>query len=406
MTKERSLGGDKSAADRVIAIIPARGGSERVANKNLLPLAGYPLVVHSILHARQAQSVGIVYVSSDDDDILRLAEAHNAEPVRRPSSIATAQATSESALLHVLDDRRARGLDDPELVVFLQCTSPVRRSDDIDRAVATLREEGADSLFSACDNNRLIWARRDDDLVSINYDFRSRQREQDMAVQYRENGSIYVFKPEILRKFNNRLGGRKSVYLMDYWSSFQVDTPEHVELLQWIMQRREFRPAAAWPKKVGLVVFDFDGVMTDNTVEVDDEGHESVRCLRADGLGLDRLRRSRLPAIVLSTETNAVVQRRCEKLRLSCHHGLDDKAAYLKRYLEENKIDPTSVVYLGNDVNDLGCLQLVGCPVVVADAHPKAKEAAAITLDAAGGHGAVRELCDRLLDHLEATGPA
>jgi CMP-N,N'-diacetyllegionaminic acid synthase len=224
----------------VVAIIPARGGSKRIPRKNLLVVGGLPLVGHSIRHARDA-SVDEVYVSTEDPEIAQVAAAFGAEVIQRPAELAGDEATSESSLLHVLDARADRGLADPDLVVFLQPTSPIRRPGDIDRAVGTLTAAGADSLFSACENNRLIWALNRGELRSVNYDYRSRQREQDMAVQYRENGSIYVFRPEILRMHRNRLGGRIAVHEMDYWSSFQIDTPEHVALCEWILGRPDFQ---------------------------------------------------------------------------------------------------------------------------------------------------------------------
>ena len=97
--------------------------------------------------------------------------------------------------------------------------------------------EGADSLFSACGNHWLIWTGETGQLRSLNYDYQRRQREQEMAKQYRENGSIYVFKPAVLRQFRNRLGGKMAVYPMEYWSSFQLDSPEHLELLEWILAK-------------------------------------------------------------------------------------------------------------------------------------------------------------------------
>ena len=385
----------------IIAIIPARGGSKRVPRKNTLPIAGRPLVAHTIEHARRAATVSAVYVSTDDGEIAAIASELGAEVVHRPPELSNDSATSESALLHVLDTRGAQGLADPDLVVFLQCTSPVRRPHDIDKAVATLVESGADSLFSACENNRLIWGRRDDELFAINYDFRRRRREQDMAVQYRENGSIYVFKPAILRAESNRLGGKIVVYEMDYWSSFQIDTDEHAELAAWLMQRPQYAPEAAWPRQVALVVFDFDGVMTDNAVQVDQDGRESVRCLRSDGLGIDDLRRAGIPAMVLSTESNPVVRARCEKLRLPVEQAVSDKGAFLRQYLAGKAIDPAAVIYVGNDTNDLGCFEVVGFPIAVADAHPAVKAAARIVLASAGGQGAVREVCDRLIREAE-----
>ena len=220
----------------VVAIIPARGGSKRIPGKNLIELAGAPVLAHSIRHARAAAAVGTVYVSTDDDAIAELARAEGATVVERPADISGDTASSESALAHVLDSHRAAHGEDPELVVFLQATSPVRRAGDIDAAVETLREAGADSLFSACHEPSHVW-RVGDEPESVTYDWRRRAREQEMGDLYRENGSIYVFKPSVLRETGNRLGGRMVVFPMDYWSSFQLDSPDHVELLRWIMER-------------------------------------------------------------------------------------------------------------------------------------------------------------------------
>jgi N-acylneuraminate cytidylyltransferase len=392
---------------RVIAIIPARGGSKRIPAKNLLPVAGLPLVVHSIRHARAAASVSEVWVSTDDPQIAALAEHEGARVAIRPPELSTDTATSESALLHVLDTRRAAGIEDPDLVVFLQPTSPARRCDDIDRAVATLARTGADSVFSACENARLIWALREDGPVSINYDYHTRQREQDMARQYRENGSIYVFPPQLLRRTGNRLAGRIAVYEMDYWSSFQIDTPEHAELLAWIMQRPEFAPDVAWPARLDLVIFDFDGVMTDNGVWTAEDGRELARCDRRDGLGLGMLARAGVGMMIVSTETRGIAAARAAKLGIPCHLAIADKGAFVGRLLRERMIDPANVAYVGNDVNDLPAMALVGFPVAVADALPAVIAAAQLVLSKRGGHGAVREFCEMAVRRVHAvTAPA
>ena len=147
---------------------------------------------------------------------------------------------------------------------------------------------------------------------------------------------------------------------------------------------------------IDLVVFDFDGVMTDNRVLVFQDGTEAVFCTRADGLGIDRLREAGMKMLILSTERNSVVAARARKLQIPAAHGESDKKSYLVSYLAENKIDPRRVAYVGNDTNDLGCLSLVGLPVVVADAAPEARHVAKWILSRKGGEGAVREFCDRL----------
>lgn len=156
-------------------------------------------------------------------------------------------------------------------------------------------------------------------------------------------------------------------------------------------------PLEQWPRTIALVVFDFDGVMTDNTVEVSADGTETVRCHRSDGLGIDRMRAAGIPMMVLSTEKHPVVAVRCEKLRIPCHQGISDKAMYLQQYAAKQKIALQDIAFVGNDENDLSCLNIVGLPVVVADAYPSLLPYAKVILKHQGGKGAVREFCDAFL---------
>jgi CMP-N,N'-diacetyllegionaminic acid synthase len=213
----------------VLAIIPARGGSKRIPRKNLQLYRGEPLIVHSVRHALGSKVVDRTVVSTEDDEIRKVAESAGAEVVRRPTELAGDTATSESALLHVLDALREAEGWQPELVVFLQCTSPARRPEDIDAAVATLLAERADSLFSAVRFDKYVWTVGQDGAAPLNYDYRQRWRDQEFPPQFQENGSIYVFTPGLLRSTNNRLGGRIAVYEMRAEDSFQVDHPGDLE---------------------------------------------------------------------------------------------------------------------------------------------------------------------------------
>ncbi len=350
----------------------------------------------------RARLVDRTVVSTDDPGIQAVSQEAGAEVVARPPELSTDQATSESALLHVLDHLRAKERYDPDLVVFLQCTSPVRASDDIDRAIGCLLDQKADSLFSATESKWLLWRESGGKIESFNYDYRTRRREQDMEAEWRENGSIYVFRPSILRENGNRLGGRIAVFEMGYWSSFQVDSEEDLALCDWILRRHErHRQLGTFPDPIGAVVFDFDGVFTDNRVLVSEDGTESVHCNRSDGLGLDELRRSGIPLLVLSTERNPVVAARCRKLQLECRQDLPDKFESLKQIAAERRISLSSIVYVGNDLNDQACLAAVGCSIVVADAHPLLLGTASIVLSRRGGDGAVREVCDLIRERFK-----
>ena len=222
---------------KTLCIIPARGGSKRLPHKNILPVAGKPLLAYSVEHAVRSTLVDKTVVSTDDEAIASVAKEYGAEVIERPLELASDTATSESALLHTLDLVEAQGFR-ADLIVFLQCTSSVRRPQDIDDAIKTLLSEGADSLFSATESRRLLWRQEGDKLSSLNYDYCSRQREQDMPEEFLENGSIFVFKPWVIRQYNNRLGGKIAIYEMDYWSSFQIDSLEDFQLCEWVISQQ------------------------------------------------------------------------------------------------------------------------------------------------------------------------
>jgi 3-deoxy-D-manno-octulosonate 8-phosphate phosphatase (KDO 8-P phosphatase) len=145
---------------------------------------------------------------------------------------------------------------------------------------------------------------------------------------------------------------------------------------------------------VKLVAFDFDGVFTDNTVFVTQEGAESVRCWRSDGLGLARLRQVGVQVFIISTEMNPVVTVRSNKLKLNCKQGVEDKAATILQVCKELGIAPEITMFVGNDINDIPAFKVVGIPVAVADAYPETYPHIIYRTTKPGGFGAVRELCD------------
>jgi D-sedoheptulose 7-phosphate isomerase len=146
-----------------------------------------------------------------------------------------------------------------------------------------------------------------------------------------------------------------------------------------------------------LIVYDFDGVMTDNRVYVMQDGRETVMCNRADGLAVDMLRAAGIPQLILSTETNAVVQTRAQKLGLGVINACTDKARALSDYCDEHGYDLSRVLYVGNDVNDIAAMHLAGYAVSPADGHPAVRAIAHRVTNAVGGAGVLRELADWLL---------
>ncbi len=151
-------------------------------------------------------------------------------------------------------------------------------------------------------------------------------------------------------------------------------------------------------RQIQLIVFDFDGVFTDNRVLVLQDGTEGVFCCRSDGFGLDAIRLLDIQLLVLSTEKNFVVSARCKKLNLPCIQGCDNKPEALKLETQKLGVPLSRVAYMGNDINDLESMKMVGLPVCVSDAYPDIIAASSYVTNAKGGYGAVREFCDFIAD--------
>jgi YrbI family 3-deoxy-D-manno-octulosonate 8-phosphate phosphatase len=147
-------------------------------------------------------------------------------------------------------------------------------------------------------------------------------------------------------------------------------------------------------RQTRLIAFDFDGVFTDNMVYVFEDGREAVRCTRADGLGLSKLKQLGIHSVIISTETNPVVSARARKLKVRCIQGVEDKRAALESILREHDLTLAQAAFVGNDINDLPCLTAVALPIVVQDAHPAVLPHARYQTKTRGGYGAVREICD------------
>ncbi|MEW2013898.1 MULTISPECIES: acylneuraminate cytidylyltransferase [Microbacterium] len=378
---------------QTIAIIPARGGSKGVPGKNVARVGGIPLVARAVRAALTSGAIDLVVVSTDDAAIADAARAAGARVVDRPADISGDQASSESALLHALDTLAAEGIT-PRVTAFLQATSPFIPAAALGEAVALVRGGRADSVFSARESYEFVWRRDAAGAASaLGHDAAHRPRRQDRDPHYVETGAFYVFTTDGFREARHRFFGRTEIVEVPEETAIEVDDPAQLRTAQTLAHLLE----PAEPLAARVVVTDFDGVHTDDSAWVDAAGTEHVRVSRSDGMGVALLRRAGVPVLILSTEQNAVVRARAEKLQVEVIHGVDDKATVLRQWATDRGIDLAETAYLGNDVNDLPAMALVGWPVAVADARPEVVAAARVVLTRPGGAGAVRELADRVL---------
>ena len=389
-----------------LAIIPARGGSKGIPRKNIRPLLGKPLIAYNIEQAQRARLVNRVVVSTDDAEIAAISRQYGAEVVWRPAEISGDTASSKSALLHALEHlRQAEGYQ-PDLLVFLQCTSPLTLAEDIDNTIQALLAAQADCALAVIPFHYFIWKPDESgDALGVNHDKRVRLLRQEREPQYLETGAVYVMRVAGFLDARHRFFGKTALHVMPAERRLEIDDPVDFEIAGVLIQEQAAqRRASRLPERIAALVLDFDGVFTDNKVIVFQDGREAVRADRSDGWGIGMLKKTGLPILILSTEPNPVVKARADKLGLPVLQGIQEKWGALQVWLAERGIDPVDVVYVGNDDNDLPCMTRVGCAVAPADAYPAALQAAHLVLEHRGGKGAVREICDLILHRLNFNG--
>ncbi len=348
----------------ILALIPARGGSKGIPRKNIRSFAGFPLIAYSIAAGLQSKSVTRVIVSTDDTEIAAIAKEWGAEaPFTRPTELAQDQTTDLPVFEHALQWLKDEQHYNPEVVIQLRPTSPIRPRDCVDRAVKLLLENHqADcvrGVVPAGQNPYKMWRLIDE-----------------------RNPMTPLLDAEGIH------------------DPFNVPRQVSADSLDMVSPAKTRRPM---PDRIELIVLDFDGVVTDNRVWTDENGHEIVAAYRSDSLRIPELRQRGIEVLILSSEPNPVVQARALKMGVSALHGIaiHAKGEALRQFLSEKRIDAAHVVFVGNDRNDLSCIQIAGWAVAVADAYPEVLHSVDHILSRPGGYGAVRELCDLVLKKLE-----
>lgn len=233
-----------SAAAATLVLIPARGGSKGIPRKNLMPVAGRPLIGWTIGQALTLPDA-VVAVSTEDDEIAAVAAGLGAQVVQRPRDLARDTTPTEPVVEHAIAELSSAGRDF-ERVLLLQATSPVRLPGTLQRAVAEFADRAADSMVGVVAQAPFFW--RAGASVTSEYDFRDRPRRQDLRPEqlfYRETGSLYLTKTDIYRREHNRLGGDIALFVMDEIEGIDVDTPAELALAEQTLLNLELRTERA-----------------------------------------------------------------------------------------------------------------------------------------------------------------
>ncbi|PKO09720.1 MAG: hypothetical protein CVU40_10525 [Chloroflexi bacterium HGW-Chloroflexi-2] len=402
------------AKPEIMAVIPARGGSKGIPRKNIKNFAGFPLIAYSIQAALNSKYVTRTIVSTDDEEIANVARAFGAEvPFLRPSEFAQDTTLDFPVFENLLKTLQEIENYVPDLVIQLRPTSPIRPIHLVDEAIEIMLGDPAiDSVRGVVPSgqnpykmwridpiNKLMTGLLSVDGIDEPYN----SARQALPDTYWQTGHIDVIRTNVILEKKSMSGNKIKPIHINPDFTVDIDKPSDWQRAEWLVWYGSLEMVVPGNKRrplpdvVDLVVFDFDGVMTDDRVYVNQDGMEMVAANRRDGMGINQLQKAGFRMIVLSSEKNPVVEARCKKLNLPVIQGIDEKSSVLKKYLFDHNINPEQVIYIGNDINDLPCFPEVGCAFAVADAHPVAIRQADIVLRHNGGQGAVREVCDLLL---------
>lgn len=401
----------------ILALIPARGGSKGIPGKNIRDFAGYPLIAWSIAAALKAKSVSRVIVSTDDAEIAEIARKYGAEtPFIRPQEIAQDRTTDFPVFVHALKWLEDTEAYRPKIVVQLRPTSPIRPVDCVDNAVRMLVEypdaDAVRGVVPASQNPYKMWRFHGYqkpmkpllEVEGISEPYNAPR--QILPPVYWQTGHIDAIRTSTITRKLSLTGDVVYPLVIDPRYTVDIDTladwSKYEALvysgLEMVMPNNRLRRPL--PRKIDLIICDFDGVLTDNRVWTDQEGREMIAAFRSDSFHIGELREKGTEVMILSSEVNPAVTARAKKMGVEAIHGvgLKDKGHALRQILEQKSVKAEHVVYLGNDLNDLPCFEIAGWSVAVADAYPEVIWAADHVLKKSGGHGALRELCDLILE--------
>lgn len=378
----------------VVAIIPALRSSTVDLERHF---AGRPLLAQTVSQARSCPEIYSVVVVTDDAVLARIAEEAGAEVLAAAGDGGVgADLAAACAAEALADDPRKTG-GGADACVILDPGRPVRTPEMIAEALDHFAGSGSDALLSVHASDETLWREDAGGFARLAGDDARTAGSDPHATHWAENRALVVTHVVQLRERVGPLGGRVVLHPIPRACALELRSEDDWCAGEAVYRRLWAGRTLTQLATIRLLVFDFDGVMTDNRVVVFEDGREGVLCSRGDGMGMDLLRASGLPVAVISKEGNPVVSARCRKLKIPCIQGIGDKLPVLRKMVDEQGIDLQSVAYMGNDINDLECMEAVGLAIAPADAEASILRIAGLVTTARGGFGAVREVADLLV---------
>lgn len=386
-----------------VAFIPVRGGSKSIPLKNIKEINGRPLVYWTVRAACACEKIDKVYVATDSVKIKNtIADFVNREGgkfekvsiISRSEESASDTASTEFAMLEFADDYEF------DNIVLIQATSPLLQSSDLDRGFAEFEKKGVESVISVVRQKRFNWRYNDKGLVEpINYDVYNRPRRQEFDGYLVENGAFYITRKKDLLKSKNRISGNISAVVMCEDSFVEIDEPSDWFIVEALMKKNGIFPPQDNLADIKMFLTDCDGCLTDSGMYYTENGDEIKKFNARDGVGLSLLRQNGFIVGIVTGEDRELNKRRAAKLKLDIiEGGCTDKVEVIKGLCKKYDIGFENVAYVGDDINDLEVIKLVGFSACPSDAIADVKAIVDYVADSEGGAGVIREVAEYILN--------
>lgn len=378
-----------------VAIIPLRKGSKGIPGKNKKKLVGRPLFSW-VLGAAIFSDLDEVYVFTDDAEILSYIEKeyHWAPKVKgllRDDANANDTASTESALLEFASKIN----NNFEILCLLQATSPLTTSQDINKTLAQITQEGKTSALSVVKTHRFTW---NADGTPQNYDVFNRPRRQDFEGLLMENGAVYATTKAAFLISKNRVSDTIGLVEMPEETLVEIDSLSDWTMVENLVTTRQksYKKQA----RINYLVLDVDGVFTDGCVYYGAEGELMKKFDMRDGMGLEILRQHGVEVVVITSENSDLVAKRMQKLQIKhTFLGVKDKYSFLQNFINQQQTSWANMAYVGDDVNDLANICTVGWSFAPANATSIVKQQVDFTLSHNSADGAIREVCEWVMKY-------
>lgn len=381
-----------------VAFIPLRGGSKSIKLKNIKKINNRPLAYWTLDAATKCKHIDKIFVSTDSNEIKTIITEYGSDKIDiidRSLNTAEDDSSTESAMIEFARNH------DFKNIVLIQATSPLLTPEDLDKGFKKF--EVYDSVLSVVRQKRFIWEENNYGSHSpINYEIDSRPRRQEFDGFLVENGAFYITSKKALLQSNNRISGKIGLVEMKEETYYEIDELNDWYIVEKLLEIKEKKESNMVDKikNIKILLTDSDGVLTDGGMYYSETGDELKKFNTRDGMGVEILRNNNIKTIIITGEDVELVKRRGEKLGIEdIYLGVKDKPEIVKEICKKHNVKLEELAYIGDDINDLVAMKMIGFKCSVCDGMKSVIDIADYVTTLKGGQGALREVAEIIIKY-------